>query len=751
MNYPLPLAPLDFLAPTSIMVVGASANPAKRGYSAIAHLLRDQFDGSIYPVNPKLDTLLGLPCFGSIESVPASVDLALICTRAESIPEILTRCGQQGVKGAVILASGFSETGTAGSLLEQRCVTAARKQGIRLIGPNTSGMFNTHRHCNLVGFNDLRSGPVGIISQSGNMALSLVTESLRHPQLGFSSYIGVGNEADIAFHEYLYYFAADKQTRVIATYVEGLSQGKAFLDAARDVSPTKPIVMYKSGRTASGQNSARSHTGALAGDFKLCRGVMQQAGVILVERSDHLLPISEALAMHPPARGKNVAILADGGGHATIAADELSELGLQLATLNGKTLSQLSALLGPHAPVNNPVDFAGASDTRPELFAQACDLLLGDTGVDALLVVGLFGGYQLRFSQDLAETENHTATRLCALQQTHQKPLIVHSVYKHHQTRALRTLSEGSIPVQDSLEIAVHCVNALVHYGAVQQRSAQSKTDKKHSIKNTSITQFNTIQNASTTSALTSVAVNTHSSVMTEVEGRALLKQQGIQLTESILVETPEQLEEVANTFGNHPLAMKIVSPQIIHKSDAGGVKLNLKGSDQLARAFAEITRNAFTYNTEAQLDGVLVTPMAQSGIEIILGITRDAQFGPVLMFGVGGIHVEVLRDVSFRSLPISLHDATEMLNEIQCHKLLDGVRGAAAIDRDALVKLMMQLSELFLTQPQLSELELNPVILYEEGLEIVDVRALLMQQTDNMEINTPRGARPDVLNGEIA
>ncbi|WP_426416471.1 acetate--CoA ligase family protein [Aestuariirhabdus sp. LZHN29] len=710
---------LNFLSPHSIMVVGASANPAKRGYNAITRLLADGFDGEIYPVNPSLTTLRGLTCYATVSDVPTAADLALICTPANSVPAIIEQCGVAGVKGAVILATGFSESGAEGKVLEQECVAAARRFDVRLVGPNTSGLFNTSRNCNLVGFQQLRQGPVGLLSQSGNMALSMVTESLRHPQLGFSSYIGVGNEADIAFHEYLHYFDSDPHTRVIATYIEGLREGEAFLQAAREVSRHKPIVLYKAGRTLSGQSAARSHTGALAGDITLCRGVMRQAGVIQVERSDHLLPVAESLAMQPVAGGARIAILADGGGHATIAADELSDRGLALATLQDETRAHLQALLGPQAPVDNPVDFAGASDTRPELFGDCSELLLADPGVDGVLVVGLFGGYQLRFAATLAEAEERTARELTALQRKYNKPLVLHSVYKHHRTHALSLLEEDGIPVQDSLEVAVHCISALSQYGAVRRRNPIDGPLKKQPTLAVSAAQ-----------ALLKGVMAQGERVVTEDRGRQLLQLYGIEPGTALLIKDADALWAAAQPYSNQPLAMKVVSPQIIHKSDAGGVELNLSGEQALQQAFSRIISNAHLYCNDAYIEGVLLSPMAKPGVEIILGITRDPQFGPVLMFGLGGIHVEVLRDVSFRALPLSPGDAMEMMHEIRAQAILQGVRGSKAIDRDALINLMLNLSALVLAHPEIDELELNPVILYEKGLEILDVRILLGDTT---------------------
>lgn len=390
---------LSFLNPNSVAIIGASKDPTKRGFRAIQTLLQEKFAGAIFPINPKETDILGLPCHPDLDSVPQQIDLALICTPARTLPSMVRACGEKGVRGAVVLAGGFSEAGEEGARLEQEMITAARQFGVRLVGPNTSGMFNTHKACNLVGFSDLEPGGIGILSQSGNMALSLVTEGQINGHMGFSTYIGVGNEADLQFHEYLDYFGDDEQTKVVIAYVEGLKNGHAFLESARRVCRIKPVVLYKSGRTEVGQNTAKSHTGALAGSYGVARGALQQAGVTVVNRSDQILSVAEALALLPAPPSKRIAILADGGGHATIAADALTEQGMQLPRLSRQTRERLAAILPPAAALGNPVDVAGGTDSNPEVFADCAEAILYDPSVDALLVVGLFGGYAIRFSE----------------------------------------------------------------------------------------------------------------------------------------------------------------------------------------------------------------------------------------------------------------------------------------------------------------------------------------------------------------
>ena len=705
---------LSFLNPNSVAIIGASKDPTKRGFRAIQTLLQEKFAGAIFPINPKETDILGLPCHPDLDSVPQQIDLALICTPARSLPAMVRACGEKGVKGAVVLAGGFSEGGDEGTKLEQEMVAVAREFGVRLVGPNTSGMFNTHKACNLVGFSDLQPGGIGILSQSGNMALSLVTEGQINGHMGFSTYIGVGNEADLQFHEYLDYFSDDEQTKVVIAYVEGLKNGQAFLESARRACRIKPVVLYKSGRTEVGQNTAKSHTGALAGSYGVARGALQQAGVTVVSQSDQILSVAEALALLPAPPSKRIAILADGGGHATIAADALTEQDMLLPRLSQKTRERLAAILPPAAALANPVDVAGGTDSNPEVFADCAEAILDDPNVDALLVVGLFGGYAIRFSETLGPIENHTASRLGGMIERFGKPIILQSLYAPMRTESLVTLRAAGVPVHESVERAVRCLVSLAEYGAARARIAAEEPAAA----------------PQATAAASEIVANARSegrSSLLEHEAQALLKSYDIPLPPSILVCSQAELAQARDQLGDVPLAMKIVSKEILHKSDAGAVKLNVVGEEAMGKAYAAIIENALAYRADADIKGVLVTPMARKGgVEIIIGVTRDPQFGPIMMFGLGGIFVEVLKDVVFRSLPLSATDAEEMLGEIKASAILDGVRGAPPVDRKAIVDLMLRISKVCLAHPEIVELDLNPILGYADGYALVDSRMIL-------------------------
>ncbi|MDP7110635.1 MAG: CoA-binding protein, partial [Myxococcota bacterium] len=442
------------LDPRSVAVIGASRVETKRGYQSIRTLTEDAYAGAIYPVNPREESVLGLRCYPDLAAIDGPVDLALITTPARTIPAILEQCADKGVAGAVIIAGGFGEMGPEGKALEKQLSEVATRRGIRVIGPNTSGMINVNAQLNLVGMPDVPRGEVALLSQSGNMALALVTEAARTGLQGFSCYVGVGNEAGIRFHEYLEYFRDDPRTRAVAMYVEGMHDGRSFLEVAQATTPHKPVVMLKSGRSERGRSSAGSHSGALAGSAEVARSALRRTGVVLVDEADKLFPCAEALASLPPLTNNRIAILADGGGHATIAADALTDMGVEIPALGDDTQARLRSILPPAAAVANPIDVAGATDADPTVFADVARILLEDEQVGGLLMVGLFGGYGIRFAAALAEDEQRAARELGALLASSGKPIVVHSMYDLDRPPSLAALRAGGIPVHGSVEVA---------------------------------------------------------------------------------------------------------------------------------------------------------------------------------------------------------------------------------------------------------------------------------------------------------
>jgi acetate---CoA ligase (ADP-forming) len=698
----------------SVAIVGASKNETKRGYQTIRTLLDEKYEGDIYPVNPKERSILGFKCHARVSDIPGPVDMALVATPAKTVPAVLEDCGKKGVSGAVILAGGFGETGAEGKALEEKMIAVASKHGIRIIGPNTSGMMNLKQRMNLVGMKNAPRGDIALLSQSGNMALTLITEATLKSRKGFSYYVGVGNEADIKFHEYLEFFRRDPDTRAILMYVEGMRQGREFLQQAYKTTKDKPVILLKSGRSTTGKRSAGSHTGALAGISEVARGAFERAGIIVIENSDELFPAAEALSSLPPIKNRTVAILADGGGHATIAADALTDLGVEIPELSEKAQARLREILPPAASLRNPVDVAGGTDADPSIFADCAQAILKDPGIGSLLIVGLFGGYGIRFAESLAMMEEDAAHRMGKMVRKHKKPIVVHSLFSSKYPHSLDLLRYYGIPVYDSLDVSCKCIGVLSEYGAYRRR---------HHAKASFALDYGKKAKSGVTEMIARAKTEGRTSLL-EPEAKEVFRAHGVKIPPETLAATADAAVAAAKAIG-FPVAMKIVSPQVLHKSDAGGVRLNVSSEADVKKEFDAIVASAKKFGAE-EIRGVLVTPMLEEGLEVIIGTKIDDQFGPVVMFGIGGVLVEVLKDVVFRVLPISPNSAKQMVQEIRSSRLLEGFRGEMPADKKALQRLLVTVSDIIEAYPDIEEMDLNPVLVHTDGLSIADARIIL-------------------------
>jgi len=699
----------------SVAIIGASKNETKRGYQTIRTLLDEKYEGRIYPVNPKEKSILGFKCYKKVSDIEEPVDVALVATPAGTLPAVLEDCGQNGVSGAVVLAGGFGEMGPDGRKLESEMVAVAKKHHIRLIGPNTSGMLNMHDHLNLVGLKDAPKGDIALLTQSGNMALTLITEAKIKSRKGFSYYVGVGNEADIKFHEYLEFFRNDPHTKAILIYVEGLRNGREFLQQAQKTTLEKPIILLKSGRSSTGKKSAGSHTGALAGISEVARGAFKRAGIIVIENSDELFPAAETLSSLPPVKNNKIAILADGGGHATIAADLLTDMGVEIPELSEKTQAALRKILPAAASVPNPVDVAGGTDADPSVFADCADVILKDSNVGGLLIVGLFGGYGIRFAESLSLMEEDAAHRMGKMVKKRRKPIVLHSLYNSEKPHALELLRYYDIPVFDSLDVAAKCTSVLVEYG---------KYLNSYHTKNKFALNWGAKARPEGQKIIAAARQDGRNALL-ENEAKQLFALHGAPVTKDLLAATADEAVEFAQKIGN-AVVLKIVSPDILHKSDAGGVKIKLDTEKEIRQGFEEIIKNAAQFNPNADIRGVLVSPMANEGVEIIIGTKYDDQFGPIIMYGLGGIMVEILQDLSFHVLPITSTNARKMIEQTKSFPILNGARGKPPLDKKSIRRLLTLCSEITEAYPQIHEMDLNPVIVHENGLSIVDARVIL-------------------------
>ena len=703
--------------PRSIAVVGASANPTKRGHQILRALGESGYAGRVYAVNRGGGSILGQPVYRSVAELPEAADLAVICTPAVTAPDLVHACGERGIAGAVVLAVGFGESGADGARLEARLRDAAREGGVRVVGPNTSGLLNLPRGVNLIGARGVRPGGIALLVQSGNIALDLMTQTTEQSRMGISICAGLGNEADVGFGEVLEYLGGHDDTQVVIAHIEGCRDSRALLAAASVVTRRKPVVVIKSGRTAAGAHAALSHTGAVAGPYDRLRAGFAQAGVVEVERTDELLHVAATLGSQPPGPpGTGVTVLSDGGGQSTLVVDTLQEMGVPLASLAPATSAELRNRLGPAAAVDTPVDVAGAADADPGVFARALEVLAADPAVGVVLLVGLFGGYGIRFSETLAEVEAAAAKSMATGVRALGKGLVVHSQYASHSSAALDAFREARVPVIGSLEVACRAAAELQRRGERLNAPRQSWRPGQVAI----ASPHQVIVTSRREGRVT----------LTEAESRALLEEAGLVFASMEAARSAEEAADAASRAGG-PVAVKLLSRHITHKSDASGVMLNVAGEDEARIAFESVTANARTYARSRGLPPedytAIVSPMLPTPVaELLVGAYRDPQLGPVLTVGAGGVWVEVLRDVAHRVLPVDEAELEAVIGELKVSALLAGTRGGTAVQLGPIVRAAAGVAECAMRWPDVAEVEVNPLFVYPDRAVPVDARVVL-------------------------
>ena len=720
--------------PRSVAVVGASADPHKRGHQIIAALQRAGYPGRILPVNPRGGSVLGLEAFRDIQGLPAPPDLAYVARPAPAVPDIVRALGELGAAGAVVPAVGFREAGPEGAQLEAELTRAALDTAIRVIGPNTSGIVNTHHRLQLVGGPVLSPGGLGILSQSGNVALDLMTTADAGP-LGVSVYAGPGNEADVRFDELLEFLGGHRPTRAIAVYAEGFVNAAEFFRVAETVARRKPVVVLKGGRSRGGGLAALSHTGAVAGPYEVFLAFAREAGLTVVERSDELLAVATALAFAPPRRGAagagvagagegtpaaeagrvdhaGVVVVSDGGGHGTLAADALGAAGVPLARLSADTRAALRDMLGPAAATGNPIDVAGAADRDPGLLAAAIEQALQDPGCSTLLVTGLPGGYALRFSSDLLDAELRAADRIARAAKARSIPLVVHSLYAQHAPAPLRRLGELDVPVVGSLDVAVRAVEAV--WDRPPGRLGPSAVERRRP-------DAHAGGGAGEATALAGT-------ILSEVEARALLAEFGMPFDGAVFCADEAAVRALDGV--DTPRVLKIVSPGLPHRTAAGAVRLGIRGAEDLARAFRECRAAAERYMIERGLtggiDGALIaSQLPAPSAQLLVGARRERGYGPVLTLGFGGTEVELLGDVVTHPLPadgvVAEALVRRLIGGLRLAPLLFGGHGSAAVDLAAVAAAASALGRCLTAHPEIASLEVNPLFAYQDGAVAVD------------------------------
>jgi acetate---CoA ligase (ADP-forming) len=704
--------------PKSIAVIGASRDEKKWGFMVAKHLIAGGYSGRIHFVNPRRIEILGRKAFASVLELNEPVELALVLVGPRAVPTVVADCAKVGVGAVVVFASGFGETVSPTKALEAEMVQVARNSGMRIFGPNCMGIFSSSSNMNATGMPLVPKGAIALVSQSGNMGLTLFHEAMKK-QIGISKFISIGNQSDVEFSDCLSYLRTDDSTKAIVMFIEGIKDGRSFLREARDAVKSKPVVVMKVGRSGSGARSALTHTGSLAGSDVVHDGLFKQVGIVRVEKTGDLLDVARILATSPPPTGKRLGIITDGGGHGTIACDTAESLGFSVPMFSANTQARLQTILSQNSTslaCCNPVDVGDLPFEFPEVFSRCCEVCLDCSEVDILLIAGLFGGYgsgQVLLSEETRKREETAAHEIVGLVRKYRKPVVVHSIYADDQPKAIEILRQASIPVYDSVEKAVRCLAKLRAAAELRSKVLLGNTRTHPGRRADRIDKILTVLRYEGRTRLL------------ETEVRELAELYCIPVCKAEVAVSLDDTVSVANTIG-YPVAMKIISPDIVHKSDADCVKLNLKSDEEVKQAYLEILKNAKRWRDAADVRGVLLAPYLRSGVETVVGITHDNKFGSLIMFGLGGIFVELLGDVVFRSVPISREDANMMIDDLRNSRVLHGVRGQPKSDREAITSLLLSVSNLAEGCPEIDELEFNPILAFEKGVLALDARGTI-------------------------
>jgi acetyltransferase len=692
-----------FSAPRSVAVIGASREPAKLGYGVLKNIIQYGYPGPVYPINPGAQEILGHPCYPSVLDVPGPVDLAVIVIPATHVAKALEECGQKGVRGVIIISAGFREVGGEGARMERELIAIAQRYGMRIIGPNVLGVIDTITPINAsfaAGMPD--RGTIAFLSQSGALCTAIL-DWARSQGIGFSRFVSIGNKADVNEIDLLQEWGNDPETNVIIAYLEGITDGARFLEVARRVTKGRPVIALKSGSTGAGAKAVSSHTGTLAGSERAYDAAFSQAGVLRANSVQDLFDYSVAFAYQPLLRDDRIAIVTNAGGPGIMATDACERSGLKLASLTAETQAFLAQHLPAASNVHNPIDVLG--DALADRYALAVEAALKDPGVDGVLVI--LTPQVMTQIEETARAIVDVAKRYADL----GKPIFGCFMGDLTTRAGARILNENRIPNYQFPERAMAAFKMMSLYRTWQRKPAGEYP--RYTV------------NAEKVRTIFATARREGRLALGDFEAREVLAAYGLHMPQSALARTPDEAVTIANQMG-YPVVLKITSPDILHKSDIGGVKVGLSDPTAVRDAFELITYRAQKYVPGADIWGCTVQEMVGKGREVIIGMSRDPQFGPLLLFGLGGIYVEVLKDVTFRIAPVSRQEAMEMISDIRSFPLLRGVRGEKPADLEAATEAILRVSQLVTDFPEIVEIDINPLVLFEKGAVAVDMRIIL-------------------------
>jgi acetyltransferase len=692
-------------SPQSIAVIGASTRTGSVGYTLTENLLKNGYTGKVYPVNPKTDTLFGLPCYKDISSVSHTVDLAIIIVPAAIVPGVLSEVGEKNIRAAIIISSGFKETGSEGKVLEEDVITVAKKFGITLLGPNCLGFLHPQLGLNASFAKHMpHAGDIAFFSQSGALCTALLDLTL--DSLGFSHFVSIGNKAVIGENELLCYFAKNENAKTIGFYTEGLTEGNSLIETGRAIlakGVAKPIIALKSGTTAAGTNASVSHTGALAGNDATYQALFKQARIIRAADLEQLISFLAAFSHNPLPENNHLAIITNAGGLGVLATDAAVTNNLHIAKLSKTTEEKLKGILPTAASVQNPVDVLG--DALADRYHAALEIVAEDSQVDMLLVI---------VTPQTMTQAIETSEAIVSIKKHSGKPIVAVFAGKESFADGLAILQKNAVTTVMYPEAGARALSALAQVAAWRRQISATP----FVLKNIDAKKVQVV--------LTAVR-NEGRVTLSEMEASEVLKAYGFTFLEGHIAKTKEEASTVAKKIGKK-VALKIVSPNIIHKSDVSGVLLDIDPNDAES-AFEKLLTQVREHAPEARLTGALVVEMAQSGgQEIILGLKKESGLGTLLLAGLGGIFVETFQDTALRFTPVTREDAEEMLHELKAFPLLSGTRGKQGIHLETLVTMIGRLSKLATDFPEIEELDINPLLAFPEAenFRVLDARIRL-------------------------
>jgi len=688
--------------PKTVGVIGASNQEGSVGHSLMKNMLGSGFNGTIYPINPKHPNIHGVKTYPSVSKVPDRLDLAIIATPAKTVPGIVEECGKNHVAGIEIISAGFSEAGKEGTLMSEQILKIAREYGMRVLGPNCLGFIKPSLKLNASFANKMAlPGNVAFISQSGALCTAILDWSVKN-HVGFSHFVSIGSMLDIGFHDLIDYFGSDPHTKSILIYMESLTNARKFLSAARAFSRTKPILVLKVGKSAEGAHAALSHTGSLTGNDSVFDAAFKRAGIVRVNTIGELFGSAETLSKQKRPNGKRLAIVTNAGGPGVIATDSLIARGGELAKLSDHTISELNKVLPPAWSKGNPIDVLG--DAQSDRYKAAVALCSLDPNVDGILVI---------LTPQSMTKPDEVAEEIVSIKP--DKTILASWMGADDVALGHEILVKGGIPVFMIPENAIRSFMSMYNYSRNLELLYETPATIPHAF--TPQTEKNR--------KLIEAVVKDNRFVMTENESKMLLSNYEIPTATNAVAHSPEDAVRIAADLG-YPVVMKILSPDIIHKTDVGGVQVNIKSGDEARQAYSEILHSSKSHNPEAIIHGIFVEKMEKKRYEILIGCKKDPIFGPAIVFGMGGVAVEVFKDTNVGLPPLNMALAMRLIEETKIYKLLKGYRGMKGVDVASIQFLLYKFAYLISDFPEILEIDINPFAVDEEGGIVLDAKVIL-------------------------